>query len=231
MRPLVSLVESYLSLTFLPLFSANSHETQYYETRANRVLKAIKQLENPEHSLGAFWHDYCRDELEFLIEPPLAEVSIKLLHRAWSTKCYPSLYLVRYLAQHMPTFVFSLNPFVLDSPRRQFFTLTKPEEPLLTDFILTTYSWTKMPEFHPAPLNRTLFERNLSLALNFCFRETEYPTSEGLVTAPINIDLTQWILEKFNQLSDDDKEFIKLMQTFEQRIDQTKEVLSSFLYR
>lgn len=221
-KQMVEVVASYLDLTFLILFSANEIETRTYDRKKDQILKALANLKLDQ--LEEFWRSYCQQYLE--IETTKAARLIKTLDRFWSNNVYFSLDAILILAEHN----IDLDVPIIAKMRTICYILLEAK-PEIFEYFSKVY-----PRWQPPPLEKigtstSILRKNISLALGSCFVETYYPTPEGLVAIPYNIDLAQLNLEAIKQLAAKDRtNYESLRIRCEQEFTRTSVTLSNYLY-
>jgi hypothetical protein len=233
-KSLTETAANYLDLTFLTLFSTNAAETGIYEKKRDRVLEASRSL-NEETDINKFWQDYCHNYLEFEVKTEVAEETVFLLNRAWNEGYYPTLDLLDYLRGHKPTY--NINaPNYSPGSRSLSTEMVNFDQQELAVFIMELNPRLKWPEFMAGNNSAFILNKNLSAALGFCFRETYYPTPEGLVTIPYDAALALALRTRLAEMTRiqknpvDQRDLNLLLETFVTEIRNVEKTLSRFLY-
>lgn len=221
-KPLDKAVTDYLDLTFLPEFLGSTDETKLFERRQKRVLMALKKLnpENPAH----FWADYCHEYLELEVDFDKAEFLVQMLDQNWQNNSYFSLDMILYSVDHK--LVLATTHRYLARTLNAAITKSGTE---IIDYILATNRRFQLPKLEKTGTNNDIFFKDLSLILQSCFVETYYPTPEGLVTIPYNIDLAMINLGQLEEMALD-PEYQGLLRGYKDEFTKITTTLSSFLY-
>lgn len=222
-RPLEKTVASYLDLFFLPEFSTNAAETQIYDKKRERVLSALKELDL--NNLERFWQNYCSKYLELEVELNKAGYLTQLLKQLWSINIYVSLELIQYLTDSGYKFrQLEESIRTLSSPISEF------ESPIVK-YIFKQNPRFQLPKFVAAGDSEFVVRKELSSILSSCFVETYYPTPEGLVAIPYNIDFAvinlQWLKELAQQSA---AEYQHLLTRYQEEFVKITRTLSNYLY-
>ena len=217
-KPVDKTVATYLDLTFLTEFSNSAAETAIFEKKQERILTALKKfdVENP----AQFWLDYCQQYLEIEVHLDKAEFLVLLLDHNWQNNAYFSLDMIQYFTDNRILSA-GLNKFInrtMDAPG------TKNNTEVY-NHILTVNRRFRLPQLEK-PANNDLLKKDLSLILGSCFIETYYPTPEGLVAIPYNIDLAAVNLNQLELV----EEYRPLLTQYKEEFIRINNTLSSFLY-
>lgn len=258
----VEAVSRFIDLNFSPYFNKNRFIHANYQKRLDRVLGLTRKLETLAErdwvGLDQFWQSYCDQYLEVEVDSDKISKFLAIVAECWESNHYPSLSTIRYIVDHFEGSIFEAGGYHgyrvftdidtlfedlqipatdekkhLDAFYREI--IRRPLPKLKEGMEIEAVEYGEEARYQ---INE-IVHQNIASYLNFCFRETDYPTPDGLVTIPYSIDYFQYLRNHLAEIENKLREaanpehliISRFASYFYDRTNEIEISLGSFLYR